>query len=64
MFGQKNSNAPILAVGQVGIWKSDKDIVGYIQQLKDTGAISAIVVKVLAEVNEEQIVEPVVSWSL
>jgi len=64
-FREKHGDVPVLVEGRVGIVEADGgDSVAYIQALKDAGAFGAIVGGGMAMVNEEDVAESIVNWSL
>lgn len=64
-FRENHGDVPVLVEGRVGIVEADGgDSVAYIQALKDAGAFGAIVGGGMAMINEEDIAESIVNWSL
>ena len=65
-FREKNGkDVPVLVEGRVGIVeRGDGGDVAYIQALKDAGAFGAIVGGGMATVNEEDVAESIITWSL
>ncbi|KAL7546772.1 hypothetical protein ACHAWF_010106 [Thalassiosira exigua] len=65
-FREKNGeDVPILVEGRVGIVEpGDGNNLSYIQALKDNGAFGVIIGGGMAQVNEEDVAESMVSWSV